>query len=165
MDLESKMDNNIIYYLDTQIVLEALDLQKAEDTLPTQELLKLIRSTGLKIRLLDITINEIHKIIELAINNYSKSHPTTTVNEACVRIRDQPDAGHDGPHHQRPGSRCCLQAQGQADQAVEGVPGLRRKDQPSGAFPHCAGPRRRLKCELPQAPERRCWQILRCAGG
>lgn len=63
--------NNIIYYLDTQIVLEALDLQKAEDTLPTQELLKLIRATGGKIRLLDITINEIHKIIELAINNYS----------------------------------------------------------------------------------------------
>ena len=86
VDLESKMDNNIIYYLDTQIVLEALDLQKAEDTLPTQELLKLIRATGGKIRLLDITINAIHKIIELAINNYSKSHPTTTVNEACVRI-------------------------------------------------------------------------------
>ena len=86
VDLESKMDNNIIYYLDTQIVLEALDLQKAEDTLPTQELLKLIRATGGKIRLLDITINEIHKIIELAINNYSKSHPTTAVNEACVRI-------------------------------------------------------------------------------
>ena len=86
VDLESKMDNNIIYYLDTQIVLEALDLQKAEDTLPTQELLKLIRATGGKIRLLDITINEIHKIIELAINNYNKSHPTTTVNEACVRI-------------------------------------------------------------------------------
>lgn len=86
VDLESKMDNNIIYYLDTQIVLEALDLQKAEDTLTTQELLKLIRATGGKIRLLDITINEIHKIIELAINNYSKSHPTTTVNEACVRI-------------------------------------------------------------------------------
>ena len=86
VDLESKMDNNIIYYLDTQIVLEALDLQKAEDTLPTQELLKLISATGGKIRLLDITINEIHKIIELAINNYSKSHPTTTVNEACVRI-------------------------------------------------------------------------------
>lgn len=86
VDLESKIDDNIIYYLDTQIVLEALDLQKAEDTLPTQELLKLIRATGDKIRLLDITINEIHKIIELAINNYSKSHPTTTVNEACVRI-------------------------------------------------------------------------------
>ena len=86
VDLESKIDDNIIYYLDAQIVLEALDLQKAEDTLPTQELLKLIRATGGKIRLLDITINEIHKIIELAINNYSKSHPTTTVNEACVRI-------------------------------------------------------------------------------
>lgn len=86
VDLESKIDDNIIYYLDTQIVLEALDLQKAEDTLPTQELLKFIRATGGKIRLLDITINEIHKIIELAINNYSKSHPTTTVNEACVRI-------------------------------------------------------------------------------
>ena len=86
VDLESKMDNNIIYYLDTQIVLEALDLQKAEDTLPTQELLKLIRATGGKIRLLDITINEIHKIIELAIYYYCKSHPSTTVNVACVRI-------------------------------------------------------------------------------
>lgn len=86
VDLESKIDDNIIYYLDTQIVLEALNLQKAEDTLPTQELLKLIRATGGKVRLLDITISEIHKIIELSINNYSKSHPTTTINEACIRV-------------------------------------------------------------------------------
>ncbi len=86
IDLESKIENGITYYLDTQVILEALDLQNAEDTKPTQELLKLIKDTGGKVRVLDITISEIHKIIESSINNYSKDNPTTTINEACIRI-------------------------------------------------------------------------------
>ncbi len=86
IDLESKIENGITYYLDTQIILEALDLQNAEDTQPTQELLKLIRDTGGKVRILDITIGEIYKIIESSINNYSKENPTTTINEACIRV-------------------------------------------------------------------------------
>lgn len=85
-DLESKIENGTTYYLDTQVILEALDLQNAEDTQPTQELLKLIRDTGGKVRVLDITVSEIYKIIESSINNYSKDNPTTTINEACLRI-------------------------------------------------------------------------------
>ena len=85
LDLESRIENGITYYIDTQVILEALDLQKMEDTQPTLELLKLIKDTGGKIRVLDITISEIHKIIELSIMNYSKYSPTTTINEACIR--------------------------------------------------------------------------------
>ena len=63
IELEAKIDDNIIYYLDTQIILEALDLQREEDTLPTKELLKLIRDTKGKVKILNITINEISLII------------------------------------------------------------------------------------------------------
>lgn len=86
IDLGAKIENGIAYYLDTQIVLEALDLQKEKDTQPTLELLKLIKETGGRIRLLDITVEEVRTILETAINNYNKDFPTTTVNEACVRI-------------------------------------------------------------------------------
>jgi hypothetical protein len=86
INLDVKIDNGIAYYLDTKIVLEALDLQKYEDTQPTLELLKLIKETGGRIRMLDITIEEIRTVIQTAINNYNKDCPTTTVNEACLRI-------------------------------------------------------------------------------
>ncbi|MDR0333335.1 MAG: hypothetical protein LBI15_07690 [Dysgonamonadaceae bacterium] len=86
VNLDVKIDNGIAYYLDTQIILEALDLQKAEDTQPTLELLKLIKETGGRVRVLDITIDEVRTIIQTAINNYDKNCPTTTVNAACVRI-------------------------------------------------------------------------------
>jgi hypothetical protein len=86
INLDVKIDNGIAYYLDTQIILEALDLQKAEDTQPTLELLRLIKETGGRIRILDITIEEVRTIIQIAINNYNKECPTTTVNDACVRI-------------------------------------------------------------------------------
>ena len=85
IDLEAKIEDGITYYLDTQVILEALDLQNAEDTQPTLELLKLIADTGGRIRILNTTINEISKIIEKAINHYSKDYPTTTINEACTR--------------------------------------------------------------------------------
>ena len=87
IDLEAKIEDGITYYLDTQVILEALDLQNAEDTQPTLELLKLISDTGGKIRVLNTTINEISKIIENAIRNYNKEYPTTTINEACIRIQ------------------------------------------------------------------------------
>lgn len=86
VNLDVKIDNGVAYYLDTQIILEALDLQKAEDTQPTLELLKLIKETGGRVRVLDITINEVRTIIQTAINSFSKESPVTTVNEACVRI-------------------------------------------------------------------------------
>lgn len=85
-DLEAKLERGTSYYLDTQIVLELLDLQRAEDTAPTKELIKLIHETGGNVRLMDITLDEIKTNLENAIRNYDKNHPTTTINEACVRL-------------------------------------------------------------------------------
>ena len=85
-DLEAKIEIGTSYYLDTQIVLELLDLQRAEDTAPTKELIKLIHETGGNVRLMDITLDEIKTNIESAIHNYDRNHPTTTINEACVRL-------------------------------------------------------------------------------
>ena len=86
IDIEAKTGKGVIYYLDTKIVLEALDLQNQEDTRPTLELLQLIRDSGGDLRILDVTLNEIKGIIDTAIKNYNKNNPTTTINEACVRI-------------------------------------------------------------------------------
>lgn len=85
-DLDAKLERGTSYYLDTQIVLELLDLQRAEDTAPTKELIKLIHETGGNIRLMDITLDEIKANIENAIHNYDRNHPTTTINEACIRL-------------------------------------------------------------------------------
>lgn len=86
LDIEPKSEENIIYYLDTPIILRALDLQKEEETESTNELLDLIRKTGGKLKVLSITIDEIHKVIENAIGNYNNSLPTTTINEAVLRL-------------------------------------------------------------------------------
>lgn len=86
VDLEPKVADSITYYFDTQIILEALDLQNDEDTQPTKELLNLIKHTGGKAKVLDITLSEITKVIETSINNYNKTNPTTTINQACIRI-------------------------------------------------------------------------------
>lgn len=85
-DLEAKLERGTSYYLDTQIVLELLDLQRAEDTAPTRELIKLIHETGGNVRLMDITLNEIKTNINSTIHNYDKDNPTTTINEACLRL-------------------------------------------------------------------------------
>lgn len=87
MDVNAKPESKVTYFLDSKIVLEALDLQNAEDTLPIRELMKLIRETGGTVKVLDVTVNEIQSIISSAINNYNKDYPTTTVNEACLRIK------------------------------------------------------------------------------
>ncbi len=86
IDINTKPNNKVTYFLDTKIVLEALNLQNSEDTLPTKELIKLIRDSGGDIRILDITLTEIQGIISTAIANYNKENPTTTINEACLRI-------------------------------------------------------------------------------
>ncbi len=85
MDISAKSENKISYYLDSKVVLEALDLQEEESTKPTQELLRLIKSTGGTIRILDVTIAEIHSIIDAAVQRFNKDTPTTTINEACIR--------------------------------------------------------------------------------
>lgn len=85
LDLDAKFANDEIYYLDTQVILKALDLQSPIDTQPIRELIELIVQSGAKIKILDITAGEISYILETAINNYHATSPTTTVNEACIR--------------------------------------------------------------------------------
>jgi len=86
VDLEPKFDSCEIYYLDTPIILRALDLQKEEETEPIKELLSLIKNTGGQIKVLSITVEEIYKVIENTIDNYNNFTPTTTINEACLRL-------------------------------------------------------------------------------
>ena len=86
IDIDAKMEKGVTYFLDTKVVLEALDLQNQEDTRPTLELLQLIRDSGGDIRILDVTLNEIKGIINTAINTFNKINPTTTINEACIRL-------------------------------------------------------------------------------
>ena len=86
IDLEPKFETNEVYYLDTPIVLRALDLQKEEESQPIIELLEIIKKTGGKVKILSITINEISSVINNAIGNYNASVPTSTINEACLRL-------------------------------------------------------------------------------
>lgn len=86
IDLEPKFEPNEVYFLDTPIVLRALDLQKEEETEPIKELLEIIKNTGGKIKILSITVEEIYKVIENAIGNYNGTTPTSTINEACIRL-------------------------------------------------------------------------------
>lgn len=85
-DLDAKIERGTSYYLDTQILLELLDLQRPEDTTPTKDLINLILETGGNIRLMDITLDEIKTNINNAIIHYDKNNPTTTINEACIRL-------------------------------------------------------------------------------
>lgn len=84
-DLEPKFDSTEIYYIDTPLILKALDLQKEEDNQPILELFDLIKKTGGKLKVLSITIDEVFKVIENAISCYNNKIPTTTINEACLR--------------------------------------------------------------------------------
>jgi len=86
IDLEPKFESNEIYFLDTPIVLRALDLQKEEETQPIRELLDIIKSSGGRVKILSITISEISNVIANAIVNYNNSIPTSTINEACLRL-------------------------------------------------------------------------------
>lgn len=85
IDVAARLEDKVSYYLDSKVVLEALDLQEEENTTPTKELLKLIENTGGIIRILDVTVAEIHSIIEAAIHSFNKETPNTTINEACLR--------------------------------------------------------------------------------
>ena len=85
IDLNAKFLNEEVYYLDTQIILKALDLQAEAETKPIIELLNLIKTSGGKLKVLDITCGEISFIINNSINNFNNSHPTSSVNEACLR--------------------------------------------------------------------------------
>lgn len=85
-EMESKFVTNENYYLDTPVVLRALDLQKEEDTKPVLELFELIKKTGGNLKLLSITFDEVLGIIEKSIVSYDNINPTSTINEACLRL-------------------------------------------------------------------------------
>lgn len=86
IDLETKFESNEIYYLDTPLILRALDLQKEEETRPALEMLDLIRSTGGTIRVLSVTLNELSDVISNAVESYNNKQPITTINDACLRL-------------------------------------------------------------------------------
>ncbi|MFW5804345.1 MAG: hypothetical protein ACOCWG_03835 [bacterium] len=86
IELNAKFLSGEEYYIDTQIILRALDLQNESDTQPAKELIDLIVKLQGKPKFLGITLSEISHILEVAIENYNKNTPTSTVNEACLRL-------------------------------------------------------------------------------
>jgi hypothetical protein len=84
-DFETKFTTGESYYLDTPFILRVLDLQKEEDCKAAQELIDLIKTTGGKLKVLSITVDELHGILEKATNLYNSKSPTSTINEACQR--------------------------------------------------------------------------------
>ena len=86
IDLETNFVSNEVYYLDTPLILRALNLQKEEETEPALELLNLIRSTGGTIKVLSITLNELSDVISNAVDSYNNKQPITTINDACLRL-------------------------------------------------------------------------------
>jgi predicted nucleic acid-binding protein len=85
LNLEPKFTTDEVYYLDTQIILKAIDLQNQEDTQSIKELIEIIKGSGASVKALDITIDELCHTIEVALNYYNADNPTTTINEACKR--------------------------------------------------------------------------------
>jgi hypothetical protein len=87
--LDPKFPSNEVYYIDTPIILRALDLQREDDTNATNDVLRLIKETGGKLKVLSITINETGNVIQDAIDRYNNSIPTSSINEACLRMGNQ----------------------------------------------------------------------------
>ncbi|HUX59763.1 MAG TPA: hypothetical protein VMV32_00510 [Ignavibacteriaceae bacterium] len=86
IDLNAKFLSNEEYFIDTQLILRALDLQNESDTMPAKELIELIHKLNGKTKFLGITLSEVSHVIEVAIENYNKNTPLTTINEACLRL-------------------------------------------------------------------------------
>jgi hypothetical protein len=84
-EVEQNQTIGEVFYLDTPIILRALDLQKPEETRPVLELINLIKNTHCVPKVLSITIEEIQRVIGKAIEFYNNSHPVTSINEACKR--------------------------------------------------------------------------------
>lgn len=86
VDLDSRLEKGVVYYIDTRVILEAMDLQGPETTRPALDMLDLIKTTGGSARVLSITIEEITRILEKEVKNYNKHHPITTIGDALVRL-------------------------------------------------------------------------------
>jgi len=86
VDLQEKFSDEVDYFIDTQIILRALGLQDEPETQPARDLLDLIKSTGGNIKVFDATINELNQVLDYAIEKFDQENPTTTINEACIRL-------------------------------------------------------------------------------
>lgn len=84
-DLDPRKPSNECFFLDTPVLLRALDLQRAEETNPILELISLIKKTGSTPKVLSITVEEIQKVINSAIETYNNKISVTTINDACLR--------------------------------------------------------------------------------
>lgn len=84
IDLNLKVLNRTRYFLDTQLILEAFDLQEEGRMNPVKELLKLIRQSGGIVGILDVTLDEIRNILKTAISRFS-NEGTDLVVDACKR--------------------------------------------------------------------------------
>lgn len=85
IDLDAKFESGETYYIDTQIILQALDLQAEYETNPAKELLSIITNTGGKLKILGITLSELGHQIEKAIIRWDSKNPKTIINDACLR--------------------------------------------------------------------------------
>lgn len=85
VNVEAKQDSGVVYFLDTRVLFEILDLQDPESTKPARDLLGLIKNTGGKPRVLSITITEMTEILKRELSLYDLKNPTTTIGDACKR--------------------------------------------------------------------------------
>ena len=90
LDYIPKHSSDTHYYFDTQFILKALDLQNEEDSQPTIELIEIITKSGGKLKILDITLDEIQFSIDNALHNFSSkpvssSIKNRSINHACFR--------------------------------------------------------------------------------
>jgi len=84
-DIDPRKPSSESFFLDTPILLRALDLQRAEETNPILELIKLIKRAGSSPKVLSITVEEMQKVINSAIETYNNKNSVTTINDACLR--------------------------------------------------------------------------------
>lgn len=87
VNVEARQDSGVVYYLDTRVLFEILDLQDPESTKPARDLLGLIKSTGGKAHVLSITIAEMTEILKRELSAYNICNPTTTIGDACKRLK------------------------------------------------------------------------------
>lgn len=84
IDLSEKMLDKTKFFFDTQLVLEALDLQEADRTKPAKDLMRLIQGSNNYVRILDVTLDEIRNILQISTSRFSTDGVDKVV-DACKR--------------------------------------------------------------------------------
>ena len=90
IDLNTNVQNKCTYYLDTQLVLRALDLQDEDETAPVKELIDLLVAQKQDVAILSITLDEIESTIQAIIDNFNNNITThairnSSIQHACFR--------------------------------------------------------------------------------